>query len=197
MLRTREGPWLPVPHAPPRPYSPLQAGDSAGTKLTGALLNALIFVVVVTVLTFVLVLLVKYGVSRAGLAAGGAYLELPRQLTLHTRTHAAAAAAQCTRLVYAYMAFSGFSIFFLLGGIIALQLLQKAGAALDLISFTYMLLNFAVRCVQQAAGRACTRLLGACASDFMAVSCNALTCHHPTLRRLWALRHCLSSQRRC
>ena len=47
-----------------RPARP-QEGDTAGEKLSGALINALIFVGVVAVMTFVLVLLFKYGVSAA------------------------------------------------------------------------------------------------------------------------------------
>jgi presenilin 1 len=42
------------------------------------------------------------------------------------------------------MALSGFSIFFLLTGIIAIQLLQVADAHMDWISFTYLLFNFAM-----------------------------------------------------
>ena len=40
-----------------------QEGDSATTKLEGSVVNALIFVVAITVVTFILVLLFKYGVS--------------------------------------------------------------------------------------------------------------------------------------
>jgi presenilin 1 len=40
----------------------LQEGDSAGKKLSGSIINALIFIGVVTVMTFILVLLFKYGV---------------------------------------------------------------------------------------------------------------------------------------
>ena len=40
----------------------LQADDSTGTKLAGSVINALIFVVIVGLMTFVLVLLFKYGV---------------------------------------------------------------------------------------------------------------------------------------
>ncbi len=69
-----------------------QEGDSTSKKLSGALLNALIFIAVVAVMTFVLVLLFKYG---------------------------------CVKLIYAYMGFAGFSIFFVLAGVIALELLQK------------------------------------------------------------------------
>ena len=69
-----------------------QEGDSTSKKLSGALLNALIFIGVVAVMTFVLVLLFKYG---------------------------------CVKLIYAYMGFAGFSIFFVLAGVIALELLQK------------------------------------------------------------------------
>lgn len=41
----------------------MQESDSAGTKFEGALINAAIFVVIVGVMTFVLFLLFKYGVS--------------------------------------------------------------------------------------------------------------------------------------
>jgi len=41
----------------------LQADDSTGTKLAGSVINAAIFVVIVGLMTFVLVLLFKYGVS--------------------------------------------------------------------------------------------------------------------------------------
>ena len=47
----------------------LQEGDSAGTKIEGALINALIFVIFVGALTFVLFLLFKYGVSCYGCPA--------------------------------------------------------------------------------------------------------------------------------
>ncbi|PRW59201.1 presenilin [Chlorella sorokiniana] len=86
-------------------------GDSTSKKLGGALLNALIFIGVVAVMTFVLVLLFKYG---------------------------------CTKLIYAYMGFAGFSIFFVLAGVIALELLQKWDVHTDFISFTYILFNFAM-----------------------------------------------------
>lgn len=42
--------------------SVIQEGDSATTKLEGSLINALIFVAAITVVTFILVLLFKYGV---------------------------------------------------------------------------------------------------------------------------------------
>ena len=42
-----------------------QGDDSAGTKFVGSLINALIFVAVVAGMTFVLVLLFKYGVRAA------------------------------------------------------------------------------------------------------------------------------------
>ncbi|KAI7844377.1 hypothetical protein COHA_002175 [Chlorella ohadii] len=88
-----------------------EEGDSTSKKLSGALLNALIFIAVVAVMTFVLVLLFKYG---------------------------------CVKLIYAYMGFAGFSIFFVLAGVIALELLQKWDVHTDFISFTYILFNFAM-----------------------------------------------------
>ncbi len=45
-----------------RNYVWTQADDSTGTKLAGSVINAVIFVVIVGVMTFVLVLLFKYGV---------------------------------------------------------------------------------------------------------------------------------------
>lgn len=51
---------------------------------------------------------------------------------------------QYTKVIYAYMGFAGFSIFFVLTGIIVLKLLQKAEIHLDIISFCYILFNFAV-----------------------------------------------------
>ncbi len=54
-------------------------------------------------------------------------------------------AAQCTRFIYGYMAFAGFSIFFTLTGLIALQLVVKFGLVLDAFSFAFILYNFAVR----------------------------------------------------
>lgn len=91
-------------------YYTEQAGDSTGQKLSGALINSLIFVGVVAVMTFILVLLFKYGYVR---------------------------------LIYAYMGFAGFSIFFVLAGIILIELLQTWHVHLDFISFTYILWNFA------------------------------------------------------
>ncbi|PSC76470.1 presenilin isoform B [Micractinium conductrix] len=88
-----------------------QEGDTTGQKLSGAVINALIFVGVVAVMTFVLVLLFKYG---------------------------------CVRVIYAYMGLAGFSIFFVLAGIIALELLQHWHVHLDFISFSYILFNFAM-----------------------------------------------------
>lgn len=92
-------------------YYTEQEGDTTGQKLSGAVINSLIFIGVVAVMTFILVLLFKYGY---------------------------------TKFIYAYMGFAGFSIFFVLAGIIALQLLQTWHVHIDFISFTYILFNFAV-----------------------------------------------------
>lgn len=51
---------------------------------------------------------------------------------------------QYTKAIYAYMAFAGFSIFFVLVGNILLQLLVKFQIPLDAFSFTFMLYNFSV-----------------------------------------------------
>jgi len=79
-------------------------------------------------------------------------------------------APQCTRFIYGYMAFAGFSIFFTLTGLIALQLVARLGLALDAVSFTFILYNFAARLAPagvrpalavaeplQTAPRACSR----------------------------------------
>jgi hypothetical protein len=52
------------PRLPHQSISPPQDTDSAGTKLGGALLNALVFMAVIAAMTFVLFLLFKWGVSR-------------------------------------------------------------------------------------------------------------------------------------
>lgn len=52
---------------------------------------------------------------------------------------------QCTALIYGYMAFAGFLIFFLLTGILAVELLDKANARFDSVSYLFMLWNFSVR----------------------------------------------------
>ena len=57
----------------------------------------------------------------------------------------AGCAAQCTRFIYGYMAFAGFSIFFTLTGLIALQLIVRFNVVLDAVSFAFILYNFAVR----------------------------------------------------
>ena len=43
-------------------FGVLQEGDSAGTKLSGSVINALIFVGIIAVTTFIMVLLFKYRV---------------------------------------------------------------------------------------------------------------------------------------
>ena len=43
------------------------------------------------------------------------------------------------------MAFAGFSIFFTLTGLIALQLVVRFNVVLDAVSFAFILYNFAVR----------------------------------------------------
>lgn len=88
-----------------------QADDSTSAKMFGSLVNALIFVMIVAIMTFVLVMLFKRGY---------------------------------TRCIYAYMGFAGFSIFFFLAGTIMLALLQHLRIHIDVISFAYMLFNFAV-----------------------------------------------------
>ena len=64
----------------------------------------------------------------------------------------AGCAAQCTRFIYGYMAFAGFSIFFTLTGLIALQLIVRFNVVLDAVSFAFILYNFAVRLRLQPQG---------------------------------------------
>ncbi|DBB12702.1 TPA: hypothetical protein ACH3X3_005479 [Trebouxia sp. C0006] len=92
-------------------YYKEQGDDSTAEKITGSIVNAAIFVGVIASMTFVLVLLFKYGYTKA---------------------------------IYAYMAFAGFSIFFVLVGIIMLQLLVKFQIPLDAFSFSFMLYNFSM-----------------------------------------------------
>lgn len=92
-------------------YYSEQSEDSTEDKTLGALVNAGIFVLFVTVATFVLLYLFKH---------------------------------RYMRFIYGYMCFTGFSIFFVMAGILSLQLLQAFGIALDAISFTIILFNFAV-----------------------------------------------------
>eukprot|EP00208_Stichococcus_sp_RCC1054_P001553 CAMPEP_0206144564 /NCGR_PEP_ID=MMETSP1473-20131121/24484_1 /ASSEMBLY_ACC=CAM_ASM_001109 /TAXON_ID=1461547 /ORGANISM="Stichococcus sp, Strain RCC1054" /LENGTH=419 /DNA_ID=CAMNT_0053540415 /DNA_START=347 /DNA_END=1609 /DNA_ORIENTATION=+ len=49
-----------------------------------------------------------------------------------------------TRFIYGYMCFAGFSIFFVMAGIISLQLLEAWHVAMDALSYFFMLYNFAV-----------------------------------------------------
>ena len=44
--------------------SAMQEDETAGSKLRGSLINAIVFVAIVTVMTFVIVLLFKYGVRN-------------------------------------------------------------------------------------------------------------------------------------
>lgn len=52
---------------------------------------------------------------------------------------------QCENVIYAYMGFAAFSIFFVIAGIVAIQLLQMQPVPIDLISFFFVLWNFSVR----------------------------------------------------
>eukprot|EP00884_Botryococcus_braunii_P014611 jgi/Botrbrau1/23150/Bobra.0041s0002.1 len=88
-----------------------KGSDDDSTKLIGSVINAVIFIVVVTLMTFGLYLLFKY---------------------------------RCTLILKGYFAFALFSIFFSLVGIITLQLLQKFQINFDIISYLFILYNFAV-----------------------------------------------------
>ena len=110
----------------------VQEGDSAGTKFEGAVINSLIFVVFVGVMTFGLVLLFKYGVRlRAQL------------LRIAQGKHAETVLTQYTNIIWGYMGFAGFSIFFMLTGILAAQLIQLYQIPIDMFAFLFILYNFA------------------------------------------------------
>ena len=171
----------------------VQADDSAGTKLTGSVINAIIFVAIVAAMTCVLVLLFKYGVRSAvpSCMPTFMYAELPHSLQL---THAMSL-LQCTKFIYAYMGLSGFrwailhdalfahasnrvcpgpaalrsqgvsqppcclacSIYFMLSGIIILQLLHKFQIHVDWITFSFVLYNFSVRRGNSTGAAACCK----------------------------------------
>jgi len=118
-------------------------GDSTGQKLSGAVINALIFVGIISIITFGLVLLFKYRVRVVHQLEIVHFPLRPllKYFSLKTSYHLC---AQCTKLIYAYMGLSGFSIFFVLTGVILIELLHQAGAHMDWISFGYILFNFAV-----------------------------------------------------
>ena len=65
---------------------------------------------------------------------------------------------QCVRVIYAYMGLAGFSIFFVLTGIIAVELLQKWDVHMDYFSFVYILFNFAVRVGSESGSSRLTRM---------------------------------------
>ncbi|KAJ9519844.1 hypothetical protein QJQ45_014569 [Haematococcus lacustris] len=85
--------------------------DSASTKFSGALLNAVIFAGIMAAMTFVLVALFYY---------------------------------KCYKIIYGYMTFAVFDIFFLITGVVALQVLQAWNIHVDVFSFLFSLLNFSV-----------------------------------------------------
>ena len=61
------------------------------------------------------------------------------------------------------MAFAGFSIFFLLTGIVLLQLIQKAALTMDAVSFSFILYNFSVwHCCSGFAQRAKLTVVASC-----------------------------------
>jgi len=85
--------------------------DSDGVKFEGALLNALIFVVIIGAMTFVL--------------AGLYWL-------------------RCYKFIYGYMAFSVFSIFFVMGGTLFWELFQSWNLHVNIPVFVVLLSLFAV-----------------------------------------------------
>lgn len=51
---------------------------------------------------------------------------------------------QCDWVIYGYMAFAAFSIFFIITGVVAIQLIQMQPLPMDAISFYFILWNFSV-----------------------------------------------------
>ena len=93
-------------------YKEAQHNNASSTeKFEGGAMNALIFVLFITAMTFVLFLLFKY---------------------------------RCTSIIWAYMAFAGFNVFFVLGGVVITQLLQRFNVAVDIYSLLFFLYNFAM-----------------------------------------------------
>jgi hypothetical protein len=135
----------------------LQGSDSDETKFFGAVINALIFVVTVTLMTFGLYLLFKYRVSQLY----DRFYIIVKEVFFgygddNVRNHRALCSSwllfeavrmwmQCTNVIKGYFAFAGFSIYFTLFGLITLQILQALEVTLDIITFTFLLWNFAVR----------------------------------------------------
>ena len=123
----------------PRPYiklnaegRPLQDSDSAGIKIQGAVINATIFVVFVGLMTFALVLLFKYGVRLQSDTSQG-YCQ--------TSSILRCACMQYSNIIWGYMGFAGFSIFFVLGGTLTVQLIQLYRIPVDIVSFLFLLYN--------------------------------------------------------
>jgi presenilin 1 len=114
----------------------VQAGDSAGSKLSGSLLNALVFVAIITVMTFIIVLLFKYGVCLSQT------VEVPNSESNNVVDWISP--LQCVKFIYAYMGFATFMIFFFLTGGILLDFLQTIDAKLDAISCSFILYNFSI-----------------------------------------------------
>lgn len=52
---------------------------------------------------------------------------------------------QCERIIYGYMAFAAFNIFFIIAGLVGLQLIQLQAVPIDAVSFLFVLWNFSVR----------------------------------------------------
>jgi presenilin 1 len=106
-----------VPHGGQAPATSIamlvydeQVTDSFSQKLGGALLNALVFVAIVTVVTFILVALFYF---------------------------------RCNRVLKGYMGFSAFMVLAYMGGGLAIQLIQYFSIPIDVITFSFLLYNFA------------------------------------------------------
>ena len=79
-------------------------------------------------------------------------------------------AAQYTKIIWGYMGFAGFSIFFMLTGILAFQLIQLFHIPIDLFTFLLLLYNFAVSPAPLQHDAAYSRLSSALQSQCLAVS---------------------------
>jgi len=51
---------------------------------------------------------------------------------------------RCTKVIYGYFAVAGFSIYFSMTGALALSLIEHFGVAVDYVTFTFVLYNFAI-----------------------------------------------------
>ncbi len=108
-----------------------QDGDSTAQKSFGALINAAIFIGFVTIMTFVLVFLFKRGVRHCAAPAPVlAWDFVGASICGRSLPTRPLCRPQYTNFIYGYMCFAGFSIFFVMAGVISLQLLETAQIAM-------------------------------------------------------------------